>query len=70
MKIENVLPALGGNMNFENVMYESTSGEHNFFSLRCFTGYSLSKIMKIRWMVVLGRPGGMRGGAGGRFEGV
>ena len=27
------------------------------------------KITKIRWMVVLGRPGGMRGGAGGRFEG-
>ena len=27
------------------------------------------KIVKSRGMLVLGRPGGMRGGAGGRFEG-
>ena len=40
------------------------------FSLRYFTGYSLSKIMKIRWMRVLGRPGGMRGALGGDLRGV
>ena len=31
-------------------------------------GPSEMKIMKISWTVVLGRPGGMRGGAGRRYE--
>ena len=31
MKIENVLPALGGNMNFANFIIESDSMGHSFF---------------------------------------
>ena len=41
-----------------------------FFFSWLGTGYCFLKITKSKWMVDLGRPGGMRGGAGGDFERV
>ena len=67
LKIENVLPARVGcmilKMPFLNQDPASTIILH--FARRV---PSEMKIMKISPTVVLGRPGGMRGGAGRRYE--
>ena len=44
MKIENVLPAAVGSMSLK-ITYSNQFPPSTAFSLKCFTGYSLSKIM-------------------------
>ena len=68
MKIENVLPARVGSMILK--MPFLNQGPWGTVILHLARrGPSEMKIMKISPPVILGRPGGMRGGAGGRFEG-
>ena len=59
-------------MHFEAYIFEANSyqGPVGIFVLHFARPVpSEMKITKSRSMVGLGRPGGMRGGAGGRFEG-
>ena len=67
LKIENVLPARVGSMILKMPFLNQDPASTNIlhFARRV---PSEMKIMKISPMVVLGRPGGMRGGAGRRYE--
>ena len=59
-------------MRFATYIFDAKS--HQVLALTSFLHFarpvpSEMKITKIRWMVVSGRPGGMRGGAGGDMRG-